>query len=138
MLRPGWSWKIQLQLANEGFSKVLFNLENKVHSRLDDFLLQHELMYRDRCKVNWLAHGDRNSTYFHNILKVRKAHKPIDALNINGSIVLDKAIISGHIVDFYFSLFKEDDVVLNCDLEDVTTYSVIDQNNVFFGFFVVF
>lgn len=99
--------KTQLQLVSEGFSKLLFNLENEAHSRLDGFSLPREFMYKYQCRVNWLHHVDRNSTYFHNMLKVHKTHKPINALNINRSIVLDKVTISNHAVDFYPSLFKK-------------------------------
>lgn len=82
-------------------------------------MLQHDLMYKDRCRVNLLSHRDQNSTYFHNMWKVRKAQNPI---------VSDKAVIFNHIGDFYSSLFKKVEVIFNCD--EISS-SIIVQDNAF-------
>lgn len=125
LLWLGMSWRrFKYKFPWMDCQLYLFKLEKEAHSWLDGLLLQQEFMYKDRCRVNWLAHWDRNSTYFHNILKARNAQKAIDVHSINGTITSDKATISSHIVHLYSSLFNEAETISNCKLEDVIPYSV--------------
>ncbi|KAF3432461.1 hypothetical protein FNV43_RR27201 [Rhamnella rubrinervis] len=63
----------------------------------------------EECRVKWLRDGDRNSKFFHSLLRVRKSQRPLSSLSIQGINISDEATIRSHIVDYYRSLFSADE-----------------------------
>ncbi|XP_028761945.1 uncharacterized protein LOC114720467 [Neltuma alba] len=53
---------------------------NRVWEELEQCLVQEELMWLQRSRVNWYSQGDRNTSYFHNVTKSRSRRKTIEAL----------------------------------------------------------
>ncbi|XVE86635.1 hypothetical protein DITRI_Ditri18aG0050200 [Diplodiscus trichospermus] len=96
---------IQLEMEQEGFLEELFSKEMEDHNSLSFHLESKRKLLADSCKVKWLKQGDRNSQFFHNLLKQRRARSGINSLFINGDYVIDPYIIRVHIIDFYEELF---------------------------------
>ncbi|PON49831.1 hypothetical protein PanWU01x14_227300, partial [Parasponia andersonii] len=73
---------------------------------LDNALTLHDSFLRDKCRIRWLEERDRNSSFYHAILKRCKVKKPLSSLIINDKIVIDPDCIAAYVVDFYASLFS--------------------------------
>lgn len=109
---------VQERLDVESFSDALFNEDKQEHAALNDLLAKKECMLRKKCLVSWLEHGDRNSTFFHSLLRVRKARKPMHVLNIGVVLTSDLHAIIDHTSSYFSTLFNEDGAS-NEDSEDI-------------------
>jgi hypothetical protein len=68
-----------------------------------------ELFWHEKSKVKWHCEGDRNTTYFHKMAKIRKATNQITSIR-NGDITLnDPDEVKAHIVNHFISLFNAPD-----------------------------
>lgn len=68
-------------------------------------LNQKDYLWRQRSRVKWLKDGDRNTKFFHSMVKYRKGNVIILNLEIEGEIIQDQERIADHIVNFYSQLF---------------------------------
>ena len=55
--------------------------------------------------LKWLFDGDRNTAFFHQMVKLRKASRGIPMLEIDGHPTTGQTIIGNHILEFYKDLF---------------------------------
>ncbi|KAL4366884.1 hypothetical protein GQ457_05G001920 [Hibiscus cannabinus] len=68
---------------------------------------KEELSWKQRARVNWLSHGDKNTTFFHNFAAARKKNNLIKEIgNGQGSIVSTTEEIACVAVDFFKDLFS--------------------------------
>ncbi|KAL4284008.1 hypothetical protein GQ457_16G028620 [Hibiscus cannabinus] len=68
---------------------------------------KEELSWEQRARVNWLSHGDKNTTFFHNFAAARKKNNLIKEIgNGQGSIVSTTEEIACVAVDFFKDLFS--------------------------------
>ncbi|KAK8526666.1 hypothetical protein V6N13_025796 [Hibiscus sabdariffa] len=68
---------------------------------------KEELSWEQRARVNWLSHGDKNTTFFHNFAAGRKKNNLIKEIgNGQGSIVSTTEEIACVAVDFFKDLFS--------------------------------
>ena len=98
---------VQQQLATEGPSDSLLFQEIDALSTLDTFLSQEETYLREQSRIKWLKEGDRNSSFFHNVVKRRRTSKVLSHMQIGDDVVNDMNLISSHIQQFYKDLFTE-------------------------------
>lgn len=74
--------------------------------QLDNFYLNKAKGAFIRSRARWMEHGEKNSSYFFNLEKLRQTNKKIDKLAINGIITDNQEMISKEIIQFYSSLYK--------------------------------
>lgn len=87
----------------EGFSDDLFRTEMDALADLDKALKQ-EIFLREKGRTKWLVDGDRNTEFFHSLLKRRKARKPLSSVQIGDKITTDPNQISDHVKSYYEQL----------------------------------
>lgn len=64
------------------------------------------MLLKEKFHFKWLDYGDRNSAYFHRVLKLRKINKLLNSLSINGVHKHDHLQIREHKVSYYEDLFS--------------------------------
>jgi hypothetical protein len=80
--------------------------EIKISDRLVELYHREEIMWRQRSRVDWLSHGDKNSKFFHQRASMRRRKNMIKSLtSSDGTIVDDKAEMRTMTADFYKNLF---------------------------------
>lgn len=95
-----------MSIANSGGSDLTFAKEIELQANLNESMRVQESFLRDKSRQHWLSEGDRNSSFFHAMCRVRKAQFSISCLK-NGSQVLgDPPSIERHILDYYMDLFS--------------------------------
>ncbi|KAK0570758.1 hypothetical protein LWI29_005954 [Acer saccharum] len=122
---------IQGRIGSEGFSEDLFRLETNALADLDRVLKQQEIFLKEKSRVKWLAEGDRNSTFFHSLLKRRGGNKPLSSIQIGENISYDPTEIGEHVSSFYQHLFSDpgnDSSDFSLIREHVPSLVTVDEN----------
>lgn len=101
---------VQMQIAVSGYTEALFDEEVNVQAKLESALSTQASLLRQKCRVDWLQDGDRNTSFFHRSIQERRATNSISAMLIEGAVVTDLEKIADHVVDFYKDLFSSNQV----------------------------
>ncbi|XP_068461592.1 uncharacterized protein [Phaseolus vulgaris] len=97
------------------------NLETARMSDIDGLLYQEKiakeelnhalhcqyLFWKEIAKMFWFKYGDRNTTFFHVVVKRRNNSSGIHHLRIYNVVIEDPKIFEKHILDFYKTLYAE-------------------------------
>ncbi|XP_057791242.1 uncharacterized protein LOC131008375 [Salvia miltiorrhiza] len=123
--------EIQERISASGYTDELFNEEIAAQAGLNVILSRKNEFLRQKSRINWLQDGDRNSSFFHNMIKFRKQHLNIGHLQIDGVVTTDSGRIERHIIDYFSQLFKETDNrwVETVELEAIIEHSISDNHN---------
>lgn len=123
---------IQDQISSFGYNEELQELELKAHSELDQAMHFQEEFWREKANLEWFVHGDRNTSFFHRVAKVRYSSKKLSLLR-HGDLILDnQSDIEAHVLVYYTSLYSSHNACFNNGLIDrVVSNLVTMEDNVF-------
>jgi len=121
---------IQRDLDSIGVSDDLLNQEKLAQIHLEKALDLEEIFWQQKSKVKWHLDGDRNTTYFHRVAKIRNASNLITSMT-NGDVTLtNPSDISEHIVNHFKNLFNNDSHIQNNGMvEEVIPSLITDRTN---------
>jgi hypothetical protein len=78
----------------------------EIAKEIEKLLEQEELHWAQRSRINWLQHGDKNTSYFHNFANARKQKNKIKKLkNSDGAWIQGTAYLNPMISDYFSGLF---------------------------------
>jgi hypothetical protein len=106
------AWAEELKLLDSydedrGLSEEEKERRRGLISDLEASLLQEEICWRQKSRIQWLKEGDKCTKFFHHVANANRRANSIDSLSVNGLPTSDPDIISSHFVNFYKSLFSE-------------------------------
>ncbi|XP_058734177.1 uncharacterized protein LOC131605902 [Vicia villosa] len=99
---------IQDDISKLGYSDSLQDDEIMAQHELEQALNIEEDFWREKSRVNWQVHGDRNTRFFHTYAKIRRRTSLINSLLINNQVVSDQNILEDHIVSHFKNLYNTD------------------------------
>ena len=73
----------------------------------EDVTKNEEIAWRQRSRIHWLKHGNKNTKYFHRMATAHKRFNTIDKLMVEGVTVTDSEEIKGTIINYYQNLYRE-------------------------------
>jgi len=79
----------------------LLCLEKIAKEELDHALHCQYFFWKERAKMLWFKDGDRNTSFFHAMVKRRNNYSEIHRLRINNKVIEDPKLIKDHILDYY-------------------------------------
>ncbi|XP_024172190.1 uncharacterized protein LOC112178246 [Rosa chinensis] len=122
---------IQAELADLGPSEDRFLREDAAIAQYQlELSLQHTLL-RDKSRVKWLIEGDRNTSFLHNMVKVRSLNKTISSLSDGQATLQDHDSIPAYIVQYYETMFTRDQAIIDSGLvERVIPQLITAEENV--------
>jgi len=68
---------------------------------------ERDQTWKERAKMLWFKYGDRNTAFFHLLVKRRNNSSGINRLRIDNVVIEDPKLIEEHILDFYRTLYAE-------------------------------
>ncbi|XP_019435469.1 PREDICTED: uncharacterized protein LOC109341956 [Lupinus angustifolius] len=93
-------------------------------------LLVEEEFWREKSRVNWHTLGDRNTSFFHKVAKMRKVTNSI-AMMQSGDLILDtQDDIASHVLNYYTELFDTPNTTTrNGLIQQVIPHLLHDEDN---------
>jgi len=82
-------------------------LQANLAMEFEEIAKKEEIAWKQRSRVQWLKHGDKNTKFFHRIATSHKRFNTMEQLDIEGNIVKDPAMIKEAVQNFYINLYKE-------------------------------
>jgi hypothetical protein len=106
------AWAEELELLDRSEEVRRLSKEGKERRRLlasdlEASLLQEEISWRQKSRVQWLKEGDKCTKFFLQVASANRRNNSIESLIVNGSPTSDPACIGEHVVNYYESLFSE-------------------------------
>ena len=122
---------VQSELSVQGPSAERLYREDQAQAHYQNCLKMQDLLLRDKARVRWLKDGDRNTSFLHNMVKLRNLHNSISSLRVGNCIISDHAQISNHVIGHFERAFTRDvDIVDTGLVSRVIPHLVTDQDNV--------
>lgn len=85
---------VQLEIDSNGYYDMLMSQEKQAYLVLEQTLAYEEAFWKEKSKIKWDVEGDRNTSYFHKLAKVKKETKGISSLRVRDTFFFDKS--DGH------------------------------------------
>lgn len=91
---------------NYGLSSFLQAKERELLTEFQSILQQEELLWFQKSRKEWIASGDRNTSYYHRSALIRRNRNKIGSLRINGEWSSDPEELKSHVRSYYDELFR--------------------------------
>ncbi|XP_019442303.1 PREDICTED: uncharacterized protein LOC109347025 [Lupinus angustifolius] len=121
--------RLQQRITNEGHSDNLMIQEDQAQKVLLLALAAEEEFWKEKSRVNWQVSGDRNTSYFHNIAKIRYATKSMSMLRQGENTLLDRQKIENHVLDYFTMLYASDNVTQPSSLIDSVIPKLVSEED---------
>lgn len=92
---------IQKQAVVTGYYNALYDQEKKAQLDLQQVLSMEESFWKQKSNMDFFAHGDCNTSFFHRVAKIRKTFKQMTTLQKDDIRLDSQAEIESHVLDFY-------------------------------------
>ncbi|XP_057786280.1 uncharacterized protein LOC131003749 [Salvia miltiorrhiza] len=123
----------QNQISETGYTDELFDEEIRLQAELNVALSRKNNFLQQKSRASWLQDGDRNTTFFHRMIKFKWRNTLITRLNIDGVDVYDPSIIEQHIIGHFSAFFMDDESPSTdpLEIEALIDVAVSDAQNNF-------
>jgi hypothetical protein len=116
---------IQQIINASGYTDALGDEEKLAQTRLDETLRIQEHFWRDKSRSKWFIEGDRNTSYFHKLTKIRHASSRLVRLKVGDNHITDTNNMEQNVLDFYQDLFGSDNHCVPTDIVERTIPNLI-------------
>ncbi|GLU04417.1 hypothetical protein SLE2022_215670 [Rubroshorea leprosula] len=89
-----------------GSSAPLQSLEKHLLQEYQQALFEEEVLWLQKSRVDWIASGDRNTSFYHMSTVTRRCNNKIGALKVDGVWSNNPEVLKQHVRDFYTHLFS--------------------------------
>jgi hypothetical protein len=93
------------EINANGSNDTLTQQEKLEKIDLEKDLNMEEDFWKEKSRVKWHYHGDRNTAFFHKTAQIKQAYKKIVSLKIEDTTITDPDQIANHAVSHFTSLF---------------------------------
>ncbi|KAK9267160.1 hypothetical protein L1049_009580 [Liquidambar formosana] len=127
--------EIQNYIDTMGATDDLLIKEMESKSELFEALRIQEIFWSEKSRLRWVADGDRNSYFFHNVAKIRSTRQKIHSMRKGDVILQDPHDVQQHIIDYFQSLYtSSNEVIDNGIAESIIPSLVRDGENSYFNY----
>lgn len=104
--------------------------ETKITDRLVELYHREEILWRQRARLEWLAHGDKNTYFFHLRASRRRRKNQIKSLQLpDGRVSENKDELEEATTQFYENLYRTEGVQNMASVIDTVPRRVTDDMN---------
>jgi hypothetical protein len=121
---------IQEKINVNGYSDDLMAQDKQAQIDLDLALQIENAFWQEKAKVKWSLEGDRNTSYFHRISKIKSTTKMITSLKIGNELISNPDDLANHVVHHFSNFFGSNHVLQDNNLiEEVIPNLLNDDLN---------
>ncbi|KAK9949447.1 hypothetical protein M0R45_004967 [Rubus argutus] len=121
---------VQAEISDLGPSVDRFQWEEVAHSAFQLALSSQGSLLHSKSRIRWLSEGDRNTSFLHNMVKIRKLHRPLVSLRVGSIVLHDNDLISAQVVQHFKQAFTQDTSISNTGLvEKIIPHLVTNDEN---------
>ncbi|KAM5552403.1 hypothetical protein ABKV19_026979, partial [Rosa sericea] len=121
---------VQLEISNYGQTEDRLDRETSALNGYRDALALQDCLLREKARLRWLQDGDRNTSFLHNMIKLRQLKNSITSLRVGQQLLHDHGLIADHAVQHFSSSFTRDCNIVNTGLvERLIPHLVTDGEN---------
>ncbi|GAU12289.1 hypothetical protein TSUD_141970 [Trifolium subterraneum] len=111
---------IQKIISDSGYTDALGDEEKLAQISLIDALRIREHFWRDKSRSKWFIEGDRNTSYFHKLTKIRHVSNRMVRLKAGDNYIEDINDIEHHVLNYYKDLFASNNNCVPTDIIECT------------------
>ena len=134
-----WSYRLQaiesslqdidIQAESHPISIELWHKKQELRKEHHKILLEQEVYWKQRSRVQWLKEGDLKTTFFHKVANGRRKFNTISSLLINDIRIDSPSTIRSCIEQYFFSLFnKHQYSLVNFDWDHLLPRKISDPS----------
>jgi hypothetical protein len=100
---------VRHQIRDQGMNPILISEESSALKMLEEWELWEEIFWKQKSRVDWLQEGDRNTAFFHNMVKAHRSGNSITSLvTASGDQLFSKEAISLEAIRYFSHLFSKE------------------------------
>lgn len=89
---------------------IIISKESSALKMLEEWELREEIFWKQKSRVDWLQEGDRNTAFFHNMVKARRSGNSITSLvTASRDQLFSKEAISLEAIRYFSHLFSKEE-----------------------------
>ncbi|XP_019429755.1 PREDICTED: uncharacterized protein LOC109337271 [Lupinus angustifolius] len=96
---------IQANIALHGPNDHNLEADRDAQQSLLQALTIEEEFWRQKSRINWHNSGDRNTSFFHRVTKIRNSTKSLSVLRSGGCLITDQTEIENLVLNYFQNLF---------------------------------
>ncbi|XP_019423314.1 PREDICTED: uncharacterized protein LOC109332721 [Lupinus angustifolius] len=117
-------------ISNSGPDEDLLDQEAIAQQELLQALMVEEVFWKENARMNWHINGDRNTSFFHRVAKVRQNTKALTLLKEGDNILTNHDEIATHVLDYFTALYASSNTIaLNDLISSVIPHLVNEDDN---------
>ncbi|XP_019435172.1 PREDICTED: uncharacterized protein LOC109341683 [Lupinus angustifolius] len=121
---------IQSCINNEGPSEELLDQDGNAQLNLLKVLSMEDDFWKEKSRINWHMNGDRNTNFFHKIIKIRQVSKSMTVLKDGERIISNQDELATHTLDYFTTLFATpNELNPNLLIQNVIPHMVLHKEN---------
>ncbi|CAL0306454.1 unnamed protein product [Lupinus luteus] len=121
---------IQNCIQNSDPDTSMQDQEDLAQSELVQALLVEEMYWKEKSRLNWHSYGDRNTSFFHKVAKIKSVTNSISFLKQGARILESQEGIADHVLNHFTELFgSQNNTVPNSLISDVIPQLVTVEDN---------
>ncbi|MCH99201.1 RNA-directed DNA polymerase (Reverse transcriptase), partial [Trifolium medium] len=122
--------RIQNLIDESGVTDDLQQLDYNAQLILTKTLLRQDQFWRDKARVQHFMQGDRNTSYYHRLAKIKAVTKQIHFLNSDTGVLSNSTEIENHIVNYFKAIFcGANSCLVNNMVNNSIPSTVTDEDN---------
>lgn len=99
---------LQQTMIKEGPNEERLAQESNLQKQWEDRLRQEELLWKQKSRVQWLKHGERNTSFFHkSTIQHRAINRILSLTKVDGVRVFTREQIGSELNSYFRSLLTE-------------------------------
>ncbi|GAU46013.1 hypothetical protein TSUD_401350 [Trifolium subterraneum] len=119
--------RIQLLIDSGDVSDELMLQDYQAQLILSKALIQHDNFWREKARSQHFIYGDRNTSYFHRLAKIKMFTKQITTIREGDTIHDNQHVIEQHILDYFTTIFSNSNNRIHTNMVSTCIPTLVTQ-----------